>query len=183
MNARSAFIPGISAGFGARARGGGRRRSGFSLIEAALTMAIVAFGVISMMQLLAAGTESNSAGTEMTTATGLANNIREITVGLSFRDPAAPNVWGTKSGGVTAYNGIMDFDGDTFQPPIDCRRQKIDVYSSWSQKVAVQTVGEDFLGSLRPNDVNEPTARVTVTVFHNGEQIYQTSWVVVAPDP
>src|SRR5712691_4452668 len=141
-----------------RARRASRNRSGFSLIEAALTMAIVAFGVISMTQLLAAGTESNSAGTEMTTAMNLANNIKEITVGMRFRDPAAPNVWGTKSGGVAAYNGIMDFDGDTFQPPLDCRRQKLDVYSTWAQKVTVSTVGEDFLTSVRPNDPNEPTA-------------------------
>jgi hypothetical protein len=114
---------------------------------------------------------------------GLANNIREITIGMPFRDAAAPNAWGTKAGGVSAYKGIMDFDGDTFQPPIDCRRLKIDPYASWSQQVSVKTVGEDFLNSIRPNDPNEPTARVTVVIFHNGKQVYQTSWVVVAPDP
>jgi Tfp pilus assembly protein PilV len=160
-----------------------RSRAGFSLIETALTMAIIGFGVVSIMQLLAAGTESNSAGTEMTTAIGLANNVREITVGMSFRDPAVPNAWGTKAGGVAAYNGIMDFDGDTFQPPLDCRRQKIDVYSSWAQQVTVTTVAEDFLTSARPDDVNEPTAMVTVVILHGGVRVYQTSWLVSSPDP
>jgi hypothetical protein len=84
---------------------------------------------------------------------------------------------------VAAYNGIMDFDGDTFSPPIDCRRNKIDPYSSWSQIVSVTTVAEDFLTSTRPNDVNEPTARVTVTITRGGVQVYQTSWLVVAADP
>ena len=56
-------------------------RRGFTLIEAALAIVIVGVGVTALLELLAAGTMSNSAGTELTTAINLANNIHEITIG------------------------------------------------------------------------------------------------------
>lgn len=62
-----------------RSRGVPRR--GFTLIEAALAILIVGVGVTALLELLAAGTMSNSAGTELTTAINLANNIHEITIG------------------------------------------------------------------------------------------------------
>lgn len=56
-------------------------RRGFTLIEAALAILIIGVGVTALLELLAAGTMSNSAGTELTTAINLANNIHEITIG------------------------------------------------------------------------------------------------------
>jgi len=55
-----------------------RARRGFTLIEAALTTVIIGVGVMSMMQLLAAGTASNLGSAELTTGINLAKNIREI---------------------------------------------------------------------------------------------------------
>ena len=69
------------------------------------------------------------------------------------------------------------------QPPLDCRRQSVAVYSNWAQKVTVATVGDDMLTSIRPDDPTAATARVTVTIIHNGIQVYQTSWLAIAPDP
>src|SRR5690349_6272577 len=51
-----------------------RREGGFTLVEAALTMVIIGTGVVAMLQLLAAGTMSNSSAAELTTAVQLANN-------------------------------------------------------------------------------------------------------------
>jgi Tfp pilus assembly protein PilV len=56
-------------------------RRGFTLIEAALAILIIGVGVTALLELLTAGTMSNSAGTELTTAINLANNIHEITIG------------------------------------------------------------------------------------------------------
>jgi len=56
-------------------------RRGFTLIEAALAILIVGVGVTALLELLTAGTLSNVAGTELTTAINLANNIHEITMG------------------------------------------------------------------------------------------------------
>ena len=56
-------------------------RRGFTLIEAALAILIVGVGVTALLELLTAGTMSNAAATELTTAINLANNIHEITIG------------------------------------------------------------------------------------------------------
>ena len=162
-------------------------RRGFTLIEAALVTVVIGVGVVAMLQLLAAGTMSNGYATEMTTAVNLANNVREISLGMSFYDPdTAANQtpqWSTRESSVATYDDVLDLDGQTFSPPLDVRRQPMTGYANWSQKVDVETVADDSVASVRPDTTSEPTARVTVTILHNGKQVYQTSWLAVAPSP
>src|SRR5882724_6798959 len=73
-------------------------RRGFTLIETAMAMMILGIAVAAMLQLLAAGSQSNLAGTELTTAVNLANNIKEISTGLSFTDPNNPTSANTQPG-------------------------------------------------------------------------------------
>src|SRR5262249_31563332 len=75
-----------------------RRGRGFTVIEGALVTSIISFGVVAMLQLLAAGTVSNGEGAEMTTAINLARNIREMMLGLSVADPQTPTHWGVEAG-------------------------------------------------------------------------------------
>jgi type II secretory pathway pseudopilin PulG len=154
---------------------------GFTLIEAALVTVIIGVAVVSMLELLAAGTLSNSEGTELTTAVNLANNVREITRSLKFHDPDNPTAWDTKEGTVDDYDNVMDLDDCEFSPPLDVRRQPIADYANWKQVVRVETVAEDFVASVRPDTTDEPTARVTVTIQRNGVNVYSMSWLVVAP--
>src|SRR5689334_19633228 len=97
-----------------------RGRRGFTLIEASMAMVIIGVAVGAMLQLLAAGTQSNLAGNEMTTGINLAKNIREIASGLAYNDPTNPNSPTTKEGSVSQYNDIWDLDGCNFSPPLDC---------------------------------------------------------------
>ena len=165
-----------------------RRRRGFTLIEAAMTTCIIGFGVVGMVQLLAAGTVSNSEGTELTTAVNLANNIREISLGLNYNDPEQPTVWSTKEGtgnpntDVTSYDDVFDLDGATFSPPLDVRRRPISNYTNWAQQVTVDTVDPNQIASVRPKNATWPTARVTVTITRNGTPVHTASWLVVAPN-
>src|SRR4051794_31056268 len=116
-----------------RVRPARRRNRGFTLMEAAMVTVVIGVGVLSLVELLAAGTMSNSKGTELTTAVNLASNVREIATGLAFQDPTFPNQWNTKESSVAAYDDIKDLDGCTFQPPLDVRRQKIDLLPGWAQ--------------------------------------------------
>jgi hypothetical protein len=160
------------------------RRGGFTLIETAMVMTLIGLGVLAMLELLAAGSVSNAYGTEMTTAVHLANNVHEISLGLAFKDPQNPTAWNSKeAGGVTAYDNVTDLDATSFSPPLDVRRQPMPAYSGWGQRVKVESVAEDYVASVRPNTITYPTARVTVTIFHNGRDIYTTSWLAVAPAP
>jgi Tfp pilus assembly protein PilV len=159
------------------------RRRGFTLIEAAWVTVIVGVGTVGMLELLAAGTMSNAAGTEMSTALNLANNVHEISLGLAFADPQNPTVWTSRESDVTQYDNITDLDGQTFSPPLDVSRQPMAGYSNWSQKVTVQTVAADQVNSVRPNSISIPTAKVTVQILRNNKIVHQTSWLVVGPSP
>lgn len=164
---------------------------------------IIGVGVVAMLQLLAAGTMSNSEGTELTTAINLANNIREMSLGLAYYDPTdmakspAVYTWNTKEATVKDYDNIMDLDGATdtwnqqttdpaggyqvFSPPIDVRRNPINNYANWAQWVKVETVSQQNVSQVLPHDPLSPTARVTVKIVHNGSEVYRMSWLAVAP--
>ena len=156
-------------------------RGGFTIIEAAFVMVIVGVATLAVVELLAVGSMSNAEGGEQTTAMNLAANIREISLGLAFQDPEQPTEWKTKEASVAAYDDLKDLDGAVFQPPLDVKRRPINECAAWSQKVTVQTVAQDNVTSERPKDPMEPTARVAVIISRNGREVYETSWVVVAP--
>ena len=136
---------------------------------------IIGLAVTAMCQLLATGTQSNAAATELSTGVNLANNIHELSVGLPFNDPGH-TVIGT-------YHSVWDLNGLVFSPPIDAKQQSISGYASWSQTVSVQTVDNTQLTAARPNNTSVPTALVSVVVSHNNRYIYKASWLVVAADP
>jgi len=126
---------------------------------------------------------ANGAGTEMTTAVNLANNIHEISLGLAFADPQAPTQWTSRESSVSAYDNITDLNDQTFSPPLDVCRQPIAGYSNWAQKVKVETVALDQVNSVRPNSITVPTARVTVQILHNNKIVHTVTWLAVAPSP
>jgi len=157
-----------------RARSG---RRGFTLIESALVTTIISVGVLAMLQLLATGTSNNQDSTDLTTATNLARNIRELTLGLSFSDPTTPSHWGPESGEALAgFDDLDDLDGQSFSPPIDARRQSLANMSAWRQTIAVDTVDPDLLTAAVPKG-SAPANRITVTIRHHERVVCTTSWV------
>jgi len=171
----------------ARATGHRRGRKAFSLLETALMMVICGLGVMALLELLAAGSMSNAAGAQATSGANLAGNIREISLGLAFRDPdedpdwedEASWKWNNKEAGVELYDDVKDLDGCKFSPPLDAARKPLKGYENWSQEVTVDTVAEDHLESIRPKDPRAPAARVSLKVFHNANLVHQSSWVVM----
>ena len=171
-----------------------RGRRGFTLIEAALVTVIIGVGVVGMLELLAVGTETNSDGTELTTAMNLANNIREISLGMDFYDPndtadgsaGAPKTWNTKELTVDLYDNVLDLDDCEFNPPLNGAREKMDGYSSWTQVVKVESVLDEDISKTIPDTPREPTARVTVIMMRGSSkegrrEVYRMSFLAAAP--
>ena len=162
-------------------------RRGFTLIETGLATIIIGVGVTAICSLLAKGTVANGQGTNLTIAVNLANNIHEMSYNLHFYDPSISSVtwgtayhWGPESGETLAtYNDIDDFDGQTFSPPIDSRRQPLSQYATWSQSVSVQSVDPNFVKSTVPNGTTQ-MVRVIVSVSHQGQVVYSENWLMVA---
>jgi prepilin-type N-terminal cleavage/methylation domain-containing protein len=161
-------------------------RRGFTLIEAAMVTVIIGVGVVAMLQLLAAGSMSNSASTELTTGLNLANNVREMLQTVPFKDPVTPSVWGPDAGesfnGTKPFNDLNDFHNLTLSPPRDARRQVLSEFTGWAQHIRVQSVDENRLTMPVPNSTSRPMARVTITVFRNNRQVCAISWLAVDTD-
>ena len=100
------------------------RRRGFTLIEAALATTIVGVGVVASAQLFLSCTQQNASSANMTTAMLLASNVREAMSGLAFNDPTNGTATFGKETGETlpVFDDIDDFDGGSFNPPIDSLR-------------------------------------------------------------
>src|SRR4029453_4687232 len=94
---------------------------GFTLMEASLAVLIVAYGFLATMELFASCAAENQRSAQMTTAQMLCTNVQEMTTGLAFRDPFyATATWGKEAGeSMTTFNDVDDFDGISFNPPID----------------------------------------------------------------
>lgn len=158
------------------------RAHGFTLIETAMAMVIVGVAVGAMLQLIAAGSQSNVVGNELTTGINLAKNIQQIASSLAYTDPNNPGSPALHKGNLAQATYIWDLDTLSCSPPVDCTGSTITNYAGWKQSVSVQTVSPGQLTSARPQDTTVPTAKITVTITHNGTTIYSTSWLVCAPD-
>lgn len=104
-------------------------RRGFTLLETALTTVIIGVGVLAVVEAQQAFLQRNSWSTSASTATYLANEIRELsaslprhdrfTGGIFFTDPsnsATFTGWGSESGETTIddIDDIDDLDGAVF---------------------------------------------------------------------
>ena len=169
-------------------------RRGFTLIEAALTTMIVGVAFVAIMQLFAACTQQNKVGQNMTTAMLLAGHIQETMAGLSFNDPAfAATYFGPEPGQtVGSYDDVDDFDGATFSPPIDSRRQPINGQQQFTQLVDVSPVyamqpgsNTDLSAPSIPKGTYTGCVRVTVRILYRvnptdaAVEVYRTSWLRV----
>jgi type II secretory pathway pseudopilin PulG len=147
------------------ARSNGRRRSaGFTLIEAAIVTAIVGIGIVGLLELLAAGSMANINSKQLTTAVFLANNVNELMQGKDYDELKAT------------------YDNVTYSPPKDGRGENLAGFNTWKQIIDVSYVQPNLLTMTVPDTQWEPTSRVTVKIMANDEIIYQTQWIVAAPE-
>lgn len=170
-----------------------RRRTGFTLIEAALTTVIVGVAFVATMQLFAACTQQNRVGSNMTTAMLLANHLQETIAGVPFNDPAyASTYFGPEPGQTLAsFDDVDDFDGLSLSPPIDSMRRTIPDLSAYTQVVSVVPVyatqpSSNATGTAIPKGTYTGAVRVTVRILRQltpnsatSEEMYRTSWIRV----
>ena len=147
-----------------RAAAAGRpARRGFTLMETALAMVIVGVGLLSMLELLAAGTVANVDGVNETMGMTLAKHVRERTL-------------------KSTYVQVLAMDNVTQSPPRDSGGTQLSGFDGWAQVIDVQPVSELDLR----NDIITPdpeVVRVTVRITYNGRQVCQTSWYRFRPTP
>lgn len=161
-----------------------QKSRGFTLIEAAMTTAIIGIAFVAVMELFAACTRQNRYANHNTTAMMLAEHIQEMMLGLPFADPNPLSaVFGAETGeSLATYDDLDDFNGRSFNPPIDAQRQIIPELSQYTQTVSVVYANPDQ-PSAGGTAGKALRVRVVIT-YQSGssspvEQVYSLSWLVM----
>lgn len=181
-----------------------RRAGGFTLVEAALTTVIIGTGVLSIVAAQQAYHMKNDWAQRTGTAMLLANEIRELTLGMPLHDPiSGKSHYGPEADetSVDAYDDIDDFagtvdsegfgSGTTFSPPVNALRRQVPDLEGWSQEVQVVNVMPDNISSTitlplgtEESGTGMEMSRVTVTVRYQGpndaspQTMTTLTWVV-----
>jgi prepilin-type N-terminal cleavage/methylation domain-containing protein len=153
-------------------------KRGFTLVEVLLAIVVISLALVSLLAANSVFTQNNAAGTNLSTAEFLVEQIRELTAPLAVTDPNAIGtpVFGAEEASLLLYDDLDDFDGKTFSPPINADRQPLNDLAGFSQQVTVQNVSAaDF--ELVVADLGSSFVRVTVTVYLNSKKISSASWV------
>jgi prepilin-type N-terminal cleavage/methylation domain-containing protein len=167
-------------------------RRGFTLIETAMATIIVGLGITSMVHLVATCTQANDFSKQTTIAMLLADHITEAMDGLPFNDPYLVRTYfGPEPGETLAtFNDVDDFDGSSFNPPIDSLRNAMPQFSQFTQVISVWPILPGQL-SGNTNPANPAIAkstytgavRVQVRIMYQrvpadtAREVYRSSWI------
>jgi prepilin-type N-terminal cleavage/methylation domain-containing protein len=156
----------------------GKYNSGFSLIETLIAMLLVGFAVASLLAANGAFTKANGAGTDLSTAEFLVEQIRELSLLLSVIDPETETaVFGPESGeALSNYDDLDDFDGASFSPPINADRSPLADQAVFFQQVTVENVHASNFEQVVA-DHSSAFVRVTVRVYLDSREISSASWL------
>ncbi len=118
---------------------------------------LVGLAIASLLIANGSFTKTNAAGTELSTAEFLIEQIRERTALLGYDD-------------------LDDLDGVSFSPPINAKGEVLSDFVAFSQQVTVENVSDTNFENVVP-DGSSPFVRVTVKVFLNSREISSASWL------
>lgn len=132
-----------------------KNKKGFTLIEVMLAVILVGLAIASLVGANGAFSQANGAGTELSTAEFLLEQIKELTAMVS-------------------YDGLDDFNDANFCPPIDAGSNPLSHFTTFTQQVTVENVN--------PSDFDQVVSssnfiRITVKVLNNSEEICSSSWL------
>jgi len=152
-------------------------KNGFSLIEVLIAVILVGLAITALVVANSSFTIANSAGTNLTTAEFIIEQIRELTTLLPVVDPQTPTAtFGPEEASLAGYDDLDDFDGASFSPPINSNRELLNDFTAFSQHVTVENVNPaDFEQVV--SDHSSHFVRVTVKVFLNAKEISSASWI------
>ena len=158
---------------------GTRYEGGFSLIEVLVAIVLVGLAIASLVAANISFTKANAAGTELSTAEFLLEQVKELTVLLPVVDSnTGMSTFGPEADETVLadYDDLDDFDGLAFSPPISADRATLNDFAAFTQQVTVENVSAGDFEQIVA-DHGSFFVRVTVKVLLNSEQIISADWV------
>jgi prepilin-type N-terminal cleavage/methylation domain-containing protein len=153
-------------------------KNGFTLIEVLVAVILVGLAIASLVGANSAFTKANGAGTDLSTAEFLLEQIKELTVTLAVIDPVTETTtFGAEAGETLAtYDDIDDFNNKIYSPPINACRNQLSNFASFSQQITVQNVNPSNFEQVVANH-STSFVRVTVKIYQNSTEICSASWL------
>ena len=133
------------------------KKDGFTLIEVLIAVILVGLAIASLVAANNSFTKANAAGTVLSTAEFLVEQIRELTA-------------------MTGYDDLDDLDGVNFSPPISADGNALDDSAAFSQQITVDNVDAANFENVVP-DHSSDFVRVTVRVLLNSQEISSAGWI------
>jgi prepilin-type N-terminal cleavage/methylation domain-containing protein len=158
---------------------GKRYEGGFTLIEILIAVLLVGIAIASLVVANSSFTKANAAGTDLSTAEFLLEQLRELTVLLPVVDPNTNMAtFGPEAGETTLadYDDLDDFDDAVFSPPISADRATLNGFAEFTQQVTVENVSAGNFEQVMA-DHGSFFVRVTAKVFLNSKEIVSADWV------
>ena len=135
---------------------------GFTLVEILAAVVLLGLAIAAIVASNIAYTQATAQAVQLSTAEFLIEQIRELTAQLPMRDPNSGDV--------------DDFDGASFNPPIDCQRKQLTDFSDYSQAVMVEDVNASNFQQIVA-DHSSDFVRVTVRILYRNGEITRMSWI------
>jgi len=156
-------------------------RQGFTLVEALVAVIIIGLGAAAIMLSAASNTRANDAGSKLTEAVLLAQELREWTLSLPFTDPD-PGDQGNPPGpdGSDPQEFIDDLDdlmGVSYTPPRDGTGTAITGMPGWTQTISITWRDPDDL-TATVTEGSSDIVHVKVTLTFQGHTELETGWIV-----
>jgi prepilin-type N-terminal cleavage/methylation domain-containing protein len=150
---------------------------GFSLIEVLVAVILVGLAIASLIAANSSFTQANAAGTDLSTAEFLIEQIRTLTAMLPVVDPnTGTSTFGPEEAILADYDDLDDFDGANFSPPISADQEILNDFAAFSQQVTIENVSAANFEQVISNH-SSCFVRVSVKVFLNSREISSASWI------
>ena len=154
-------------------------KNAFSLPEVLIAVILVGIAIASLIVANRSLTQANSAGTNISTAEFLIEQIRELTVLLPIVDPQTQmSTFGPEAGEtyLIGYDDLDDFDGANFSPPISAEKQTLNDFAAFRQQITVENVNSSNFEQVVA-DHTSSFVKVTVKILLNSKPISSASWI------
>jgi len=157
-----------------------RYKKAFTIVEVLVAIVLIGIAIASLVAVSISSTKSNAAGTDLSTAEFLVEQVKEMTALLPVIDPQTgtdfPFGPEPNETSLADYDDLDDFDGATFSPPINADRQTLSDFTAFSQQIIVENVDPKNFEQVIL-DHGSYFVRITAKVFMNSREICSTSWI------
>jgi len=138
---------------------GSRYENGFTFVEVLIAIILVALAIASLVAANISFTRANAAGTDLSTAEFLIEQVRERSISVDYDD----------------LNSLIHFDGVPFSPPINADGEYLTDFAAFSEQIIVENVSEQNFEQVVGYDSS--FIRVTAKVFLNSKEISSAGWI------